>query len=62
MRTLLAAAAAVLLGLLAPAPWPVPLPSLGLLLAVVTVLAAWDGGTGLCLGLPACGPIERRGP
>lgn len=60
MRSLLAAAVAVLLGLLDVVRLPLHLPSLWLLLAVVTVLATPEG-TG-CLGLPGVSPIERNGP
>ena len=60
MRHLLALAVAALLGLFAPAPWPLPLPSLGLLLAALTVLAApWTGC--LSLGLPVDQPPVEGG-
>lgn len=63
MRSLLALAAAVLLGLFLPAPWPHPSLPLGLLLSALTVLAA-PGWTGrLSLGLPGdFPPIERGAP
>ena len=63
MRTLLALAVAMLLGAVF-APVPLPLPSLGALAAVLSVLAAPErtGRLGL-LGLPGYGsPIGRRGP
>jgi hypothetical protein len=62
VRNLLALAAALLLGLLTASEWPPPLPSPGLLLAALTVLASpeWCGCLGL--GLPGVPPIERRGP
>jgi len=60
MRSLLALAAALLLGLFLPAPWPSP----GLLLAALVVLAA-PGAPFPCLSLGLPGdhpPIERGAP
>jgi hypothetical protein len=63
VRGLVALVAAVLLGLLAPVQAPLSVPSLGLLLAVLTVLAAPVQSGCLGLGLPGDGsPIGRRGP
>jgi hypothetical protein len=61
MRGLLALAVAVLLGLLAPAPWPLLLPSLGALLAFVTVLAATGWVPFGSLGLPGDWLVLREG-
>lgn len=58
MRNLLALAVAALLGLFAPAPWP--LPPVALALAALTVLAApWTGC--LSLGLPGDQPPMEGG-
>lgn len=61
MRSLLALAVAVLLGLFAPAPWPHPSLSLGLLLAALTVLAAPGWAGCLSLGLPGDQPPMEGG-
>lgn len=63
MRRFLATLAAILIGLVAPAPWPLPVAGLLLSLAAMGAWSAPGWPACGCLGLPGDHPpIERDGP